>query len=126
MGVGTPVNLLENIALGVDLFDCVMPTRNARNGMLFTWNGVINLKNARWRGNFDQLDAESALASDRNYSYAYMAHLFQTGEMLGPQLASLHNLHFYIDLVSQARSHIVNGTFDGWKKVIIPLLEQRL
>jgi queuine tRNA-ribosyltransferase len=126
MGVGTPVNLLENIALGVDLFDCVMPTRNARNGMLFTWNGVINLKNARWRGNFDRIDAESALPSDRNYSLAYMAHLFQAGEMLGPQLASLHNLHFYIDLVSQARSHILDGSFASWKRGIIPQLEKRL
>ena len=126
MGVGTPVNLLENIALGVDLFDCVMPTRNARNGMLFTWNGVINLKNARWRGNFDRIDAESALPSDRNYSLAYMAHLFQAGEMLGPQLASLHNLHFYIDLVGQARAHILDGTFAAWKRGIIPQLERRL
>jgi queuine tRNA-ribosyltransferase len=126
MGVGTPANLLENIALGVDLFDCVMPTRNARNGMLFTWNGIINLKNARWRSNFDCLDAESSLPSDRNYSLAYLAHLFQTGEMLGPQLASLHNLHFYIDLVARARTHIMDGSFALWKRDTLPLLERRL
>jgi len=126
MGVGTPSNLLENIALGVDLFDCVMPTRNARNGMLFTWNGVINLKNARWRTHFDKLDGESALPVDRNYSLAYLAHLFQTGEMLGPQLASIHNLHFYLDLVGQARANIIGGDFAQWKRETLPSLERRL
>ncbi|MBU0697411.1 MAG: tRNA guanosine(34) transglycosylase Tgt, partial [Bacteroidetes bacterium] len=109
MGVGTPINLLENIALGIDMFDCVMPTRNARNGMLFTRNGVINIKNEKWKNDFSSVDPDSDLFSDLNYSKAYLRHLIHSKEILGAQIATLHNLHFYIWLVKEARKKIISG-----------------
>lgn len=126
MGVGTPVNLLECIALGIDMFDCVMPTRNARNGMLFTSEGVINIRNKKWRTDFSAIDPNSDLYTDQQHSRAYLAHLFMTGEMLGSQLASLHNLHFYLWLVKEARKHILEGDFAHWKNQMVPRLQNRL
>lgn len=126
MGVGTPVNLLECIALGIDMFDCVMPTRNARNGMLFTSEGIINMRNKKWRTDFSAIDPNSDLYTDQHHSRAYLAHLFMTGEMLGSQLASLHNLHFYLWLVREARKHILEGDFAHWKNQMVPRLQNRL
>ncbi|ADX67967.1 MULTISPECIES: tRNA guanosine(34) transglycosylase Tgt [Weeksella] len=126
MGVGTPWNILEGIALGVDMFDCVMPTRNARNGMLFTWNGVMNMKNAKWKDNFDALDENGTSFVDHYYSKAYVRHLFNAQEFLGKQIASLHNLAFYLDLVRVAREHLLAGDFTQWKNQIIPQLKTRL
>ena len=126
MGVGTPVNLLENIALGIDMFDCVMPTRNGRNGMLFTREGIINIKNQKWESDFSPIDPDSSLWSDRLYSKAYLRHLIRSKEILGAQIASLHNLHFYLWLVNEAREHILNGTFRSWKNNMIPKLGQKL
>lgn len=126
MGVGTPVNLLECIALGIDMFDCVMPTRNARNGMLFTSEGIINIRNKKWRTDFSSIDPNSSLYTDQHHSRAYLAHLFMTGEMLGSQLASLHNLHFYLWLVKEARKHILEGDFASWKAGMVPRLQNRL
>lgn len=126
MGVGTPVNILENIALGVDMFDCVMPTRNARNGMLFTQNGIINIKNEKWKDDFSPIEAESDLHTDQFYSKAYLRHLIKSQEILGAQIASLHNLHFYLWLVNQAREKIIDGTFYDWKNKMVNILDQRL
>ncbi|MBE8713381.1 tRNA guanosine(34) transglycosylase Tgt [Sphingobacterium hungaricum] len=126
MGVGTPVNILENIALGIDMFDCVMPTRNARNGMLFTRNGIINIKNEKWKDDFSPIEAESDLFSDKFYSKAYLRHLIRSQEILGAQIASLHNLHFYLWLVKQAREKIIDGTFYEWKNKMVVTLAQRL
>ncbi|MFU1858896.1 tRNA guanosine(34) transglycosylase Tgt [Sphingobacterium sp. NGMCC 1.201703] len=126
MGVGTPVNILENIALGVDMFDCVMPTRNARNGMLFTQNGIINIKNEKWKDDFSPIEAESDLHADQFYSKAYLRHLIKSQEILGAQIASLHNLHFYLWLVNQAREKIIDGTFYDWKNKMVKILDQRL
>jgi len=126
MGVGTPVNLLENIALGIDMFDCVMPTRNGRNGMLFTRDGIINIKNGKWKNNFSAIDEQSALFADINYSKAYLRHLIHSGEMLGAQIATLHNLHFYLWLVKEARTQIIAGTFYDWKNNMVKKLAQRL
>ncbi|MCC8410017.1 tRNA guanosine(34) transglycosylase Tgt [Mucilaginibacter sp. UR6-1] len=126
MGVGTPVNILENIALGVDMFDCVMPTRNARNGMLFTKNGIINIKNEKWKNDFSPVEAESDLFADTAYSKAYLRHLIHSGEMLGAQIATLHNLHFYLWLVEQARERIIAGDFYDWKNKMVKTLGQRL
>lgn len=126
MGVGTPWNILENISLGVDMFDCVMPTRNARNGMLFTWNGVMNMKNAKWKDDFSVLDESGTSYVDSAYSKAYVRHLFVAGEYLGKQIASIHNLAFYLDLVRVAREHIIAGDFAQWKSQIIPKLKNRL
>ena len=126
MGVGTPWNILENIALGVDMFDCVMPTRNARNGMLFTWNGVMNMKNAKWKDDFSPLDENGTSFVDAAYSKAYVRHLFIAKEYLAKQIASIHNLAFYLDLVTVARQHIVDGDFSTWKNQIVPRLKQRL
>ena len=122
MGVGTPWDLLECISHGVDMFDCVMPTRNARNGMLFTANGTINIKNKKWERDFTAVDDLHL----PDYSKAYLRHLFAAGEMLGPQLASLHNLSFYLWLVDQARTHILNDTFSSWKPQMVQKLKQRL
>lgn len=126
MGVGTPVNLLENIALGIDMFDCVMPTRNARNGMLFTQNGIINIKNEKWKDDFSSIEAESDLLVDQIHTKAYLRHLIRSQEILGAQIASLHNLHFYLWLVNQAREKIIDGTFYDWKNKMVPVLGQRL
>lgn len=126
MGVGTPTNILESIALGVDMFDCVMPTRNARNGMLFTFNGVIHIKNEKWKNDFSPIDNTLTNSASAFYSKAYLRHLFSAGERLAAQIASLHNLCFYLELVRTAREKIIEGTFYEWKKTIIPKLEQKL
>lgn len=126
MGVGTPINILEAISLGVDMFDCVMPTRNGRNGMLFTSQGIINVKNEKWKKDFTPIDPEGHSAYDLMYSKAYLRHLFVAGEMLGPQIASQHNLAFYLWLVGEARRQIVAGTFVEWKGKMIKQLGRRL
>ena len=126
MGVGTPANILEGIARGVDMFDCVMPTRNGRNGMLFTWDGVMNMRNAKWTQDFGEIDPKGASFVDHCYSRAYLHHLFIAGEMFAAQLASEHNLAFYLDLVRTAREHIRQGDFLAWKDHIVPQLSQRL
>ena len=126
MGVGTPANILEGIARGVDMFDCVMPTRNGRNGMLFTWNGIMNMRNERWKDDFSELDPAGASFVDHKYSKAYLRHLFISGEMFAAMIASEHNLAFYLDLVRQARVHIEAGDFAAWKDAIVPKLMQRL
>ncbi|WP_099365495.1 tRNA guanosine(34) transglycosylase Tgt [Sphingobacterium sp. 1.A.4] len=126
MGVGTPVNILENIALGIDMFDCVMPTRNARNGMLFTREGIINIKNEKWKDDFTPIEAESDLLVDQIHTKAYLRHLIRSQEILGAQIASLHNLHFYLWLVNEARERILDGTFYEWKNKMVVKLGQRL
>ena len=126
MGVGTPWNILENIALGVDMFDCVMPTRNGRNGMLFTTQGVINIRNKKWATDFSVIDEGLECHTSNFYSKAYLRHLFIAGEVLGLQIASIHNLAFYLHLVKQARAHIVKGDYMAWKNEMIPVLQQRL
>ncbi len=126
MGVGTPVNLLENIALGVDMFDCVMPTRNGRNGMLFTSEGIINIKNKKWENDFSSLDPNLDCWQDKHYTKAYVRHLFVANEILGLQLASLQNLSFYTYLMREARAQILNGTFAEWKNKTIPIISRRL
>jgi len=126
MGVGTPWNILENIALGVDMFDCVMPTRNGRNGMLFTTRGVINIKNKRWATDFSPIDEGLECHTSNYYSKAYLRHLFVANEILGLQIASIHNLAFYLHLVKQAREHILAGDYKQWKDAMIPVLKQRL
>ena len=125
MGVGTPWNIIECIALGIDMFDCVMPTRNARNGMLFTWNGVMNMKNEKWKDDFSPLDEFGTSYVDKVYSKAYLRHLFVAKEFLAKQIASIHNLAFYLELVTEARNQILKGTFYSWKKEIIPQLKRR-
>ncbi len=126
MGVGTPWNILENIGLGIDMFDCVMPTRNGRNGMLFTSKGVINIKNRRWANDFTAIDDGISCKTSNYYTKAYLRHLFVAGEILGLQIASIHNLAFYLHLVKQARKHIIDGDFRKWKEATIPVLKQRL
>ena len=126
MGVGTPANILEGIARGVDMFDCVMPTRNARNGMLFTWNGIMNMRNAKWADDFTEIDPDGCSFVDHNYSRAYLHHLFVAGEMFAGMLASEHNLSFYLDLVRQARVHIEAGDFASWKDDTVKRLTTRL
>jgi queuine tRNA-ribosyltransferase len=126
MGVGTPANILENISLGIDMFDCVMPTRNGRNGMLFTSKGTINLRNEKWKDDFSLLDEDGTSYVDREYSKAYVKHLFKAGEMLGPMIASIHNLAFYQWLVREARKHIEEGNFTSWKSVMVKQLSLKL
>ena len=126
MGVGTPINILENIALGVDMFDCVMPTRNARNGMLFTAHGSINIKNKKWENDFSPIDEMGITWVDTLYSKAYLRHLFASGEMLGKQIASIHNLGFYLWLVREARKHIIAGDFTTWKDKMVKQMDKRL
>lgn len=126
MGVGTPANILENIALGIDMFDCVMPTRNARNGMLFTSEGFMNMKNEKWKDDFSPLDVNGTSYVDSLYSKAYVRHLMVSGEMLGSQIASIHNLAFYLWLVKEARQQIINGTFASWKNVMVQKVSTRL
>lgn len=125
MGVGTPANILEAIALGTDMFDCVMPTRNGRNGMLFTWQGTINIKNKKWENDFSPLDEFGTSFVDSIYSKAYLRHLIVAGEMLGAQIASIHNLAFYLDLVREARKQIHAGTFGPWKDVMVKQVSQK-
>ena len=126
MGVGTPWNILESIGFGVDMMDCVMPTRNARNAILFTWQGVMNMKNERWKEDFSPLDEFGTSYVDSAYSKAYVRHLFVSKEYLAKQIASIHNLAFYLDLVKVAREHIVAGDFYQWKDSIVPQLKTRL
>ena len=126
MGVGNPINLLENISLGVDMFDCVMPTRNGRNGMLFTWDGIINIKNNKWINNFDPIDQNSDIFVDRIYSKAYLRHLFNVNEILAKQIASIHNLAFYVNLMKKAREKIILGEFASWKNQLVKKLGKRL
>ncbi len=126
MGVGTPINILENIALGIDMFDCVMPTRNARNGMLFTANGFINIKNKKWEADFSPIDEMAITYVDTEYSKAYLRHLFTVNELLGKQIATIHNLGFYMWLVREARKHILAGDFREWKEMMVKNMNQRL
>ncbi len=126
MGVGTPVNILQAISRGVDMFDCVMPTRNARNGMLFTSNGIMNMKNEKWKADFSPIDPDGTSYVDSSYSKAYLRHLIISGERLGAQIASIHNLAFYLWLVRESRRHLLNGDFSEWKTNIIPSLSSRL
>lgn len=126
MGVGTPINILENIALGIDMFDCVMPTRNARNGMLFTANGTINIKNKKWEADFSPLDEMGYTFVDTEYTKAYLRHLFAANEYLGKQIATIHNLGFYMWLVREARKHILAGDFRIWKDIMVKNMSQRL
>ncbi|KAA6348711.1 hypothetical protein EZS27_003855 [termite gut metagenome] len=126
MGVGTPVNILEGIERGVDMFDCVMPTRNGRNGMLFTKNGIMNMRNKKWEADFSPIEENGVSFVDTLYSKAYLRHLFHAGELLAMQIASIHNLAFYLWLVGEARKHIVEGDFSVWKKGMIERISERI
>jgi queuine tRNA-ribosyltransferase len=126
MGVGTPANLLECIALGIDMFDCVMPTRNGRNGMLFTRDGIINIKNEKWKNDHSPVDPQANSFVDQAYSRAFLRHLFVAGEMLGPMIATVHNLGFYLDLMREVREEIKKGSFAAWKNVMVEKLQQRI
>lgn len=126
MGVGTPANILECIALGIDMFDCVMPTRNARNGMLFTKNGIINIRNEKWKNDFSALDENGTSFVDTYYTKAYLRHLVISKEILASQIATLHNLSFYLWLVTEARNKIKEGTFSEWKNEVTPRLAERI
>ena len=126
MGVGTPANILESIANGIDMMDCVMPTRNGRNGQLFTSEGIINIKNEKWKKDFSPLDPNGFSFVDSQYTKAYLRHLFVAGEMLAPMIASLHNIRFYLWLVTEARKHILAGDLANWKNQMVPKLQNRL
>ncbi|MCL4144532.1 UNVERIFIED_CONTAM: hypothetical protein GTU68_050744 [Idotea baltica] len=126
MGVGTPVNLLECIDRGIDMFDCVLPTRNARHGLIYTTEGSINIKNGKWKADFSPLDSNGTHPVDQYYSKAYVRHLFSVGEALGQQITSLHNIAFFLKLVRTAREHILNDTFKAWKEEIVPRLARRI
>ena len=126
MGVGTPINILESIALGIDMFDCVMPTRNARNGMLFTSQGTINIKNEKWKEDFSPVDPFGSSYVDNQYSKAYLRHLIVSKEILGAQIATIHNLSFYLWLVKEAREQIIQGTFSQWKNKMVKQLSNKL
>jgi len=126
MGVGTPINILENIALGIDMFDCVMPTRNGRNGMLFTKNGIINIRNEKWKDDLSPIDPEGTSYVDTSYSKAYLRHLIISKEILGAQIATIHNLAFYLWLVGEARAQILAGAFSSWKDGMVKRLGQRI
>lgn len=126
MGVGTPDDLLECIARGVDMFDCVLPTRNARHGVLYTWQGILHIKNAKWKTCFDPIDAEAANGVSTRYTRAYLRHLFHAKEYIAAQIASIHNLSFYLELVTRARQHIMDGTFYDWKEEMVPRLLRKL
>lgn len=125
MGVGTPANLLEGIERGIDMFDCIMPTRNGRNGQLFTWQGTMNMRNEKWKDDHSPLDPKGTSYVDHAYSKAYLRHLIRSDEILGLQIASIHNLAFYLELVRQARQHIIAGDYKEWKAGILPQLQQR-
>ncbi len=126
MGVGTPSNLLENIALGIDMFDCVMPSRNARNGMLFTSEGTINIRNQKWKNDFSAIDGNGTSYVDNKYSKAYLRHLFSNNELLAKQIATLHNIRFYLWLMEESRKHIKSGDFTKWKNQMVKKLDKRL
>jgi queuine tRNA-ribosyltransferase len=126
MGVGTPINILENIALGIDMFDCVLPTRNARHGLLYTQHGMINIKNEKWKNDFSVLDENGTSYVDKEYSKAYLRHLVHSQELLGAQIASIHNLAFYLWLVTEARNQIIAGTFRAWKDKMVKQMNNRL
>lgn len=126
MGVGTPVNILESIALGIDMFDCVMPTRNARHGLLFTQNGIINIRNEKWKNDFSPLDENGTTFADKQYTKAYLRHLLVCNELLAAQIASVHNLGFYLWLVKEARKRILDGSFNEWKNKMVKQVAQRL
>ena len=126
MGVGTPANILEAIERGVDMFDCIMPTRNGRNGQLFTQNGIMNMRNAKWAKDFSPLDENGTSFVDTLYSKAYLRHLFITDEILALQIASIHNLAFYLWLVKEARKHIIAGDYASWKKEMVINVSRRL
>jgi queuine tRNA-ribosyltransferase len=126
MGVGTPANLIEGIARGIDMFDCVMPTRNGRNGMLFTSKGIINIRNKKWENDFSCIDEDGSSFVDSQYSKAFLRHAFVSGEMIGPMIASAHNLRFYVELMEKTRNHIEEGTFSQWKATILPHIQNRL
>lgn len=126
MGVGTPINLLENVALGVDMFDCVMPTRNGRNGMIFTAHGTMNMKNKKWEDDFTPLDPADYAWVDTAYTKAYVRHLFTVNEMLGRQICTIHNLSFYIWLMREARKHILAGDFRTWKDKMVKQMDNRI
>lgn len=126
MGVGTPWNILEGIERGVDMFDCVMPTRNGRNGQIFTWAGVMNMRNEKWANDFSELDPLGTSYVDHQYSRAYVRHLIHAGEMLGLEILSIHNLAFYLELVRQARVHILAGDYKTWKDAVLPAIMTRL
>ena len=126
MGVGTPWNILNAIERGVDMFDCVMPTRNGRNGMIFTWNGVMNMRNKKWEDQFTELDPDGTSFVDHQYTRAYVRHLIHSEEMLGLEILSIHNLAFYLELVRVAREHILQGDFAQWKQAVMPDLQRRL
>lgn len=127
MGVGTPANIIECISRGVDMFDCVLPSRNARHGLIYTRQGIINIKNARWRNNFNPIDAHpEAATTSQTHTRAYLHHLFRVNELLGPQIATLHNLAFYLSLVTEARQHILDGSFYQWKEALLPDLSRKL
>jgi len=126
MGVGTPANLIEGIARGIDMFDCVMPTRNGRNGMLFTWDGIINIKNKKWENDFSPIDINGTSFVDIEYSKAFLRHAFTANEMIGPIIASIHNLRFYLELMETARNKITEGRFNEWKNEILPKISARL
>ena len=126
MGVGTPANILECIALGIDMFDCVMPTRNGRNGMIFTWDGILNMRNEKWKFDFTPINLNSELFADKEYTRAYLRHLYVSEEMLGPMIGSIHNLFFFLELVKTARQKIEEGSFTLWKSEILPQISKRL
>ena len=126
MGVGTPANILEAISRGVDMFDCVMPTRNGRNGMIFTSEGIINIKNERWKYDFSPIDENGSVFVDRQYSKAYLRHLIISKEILGPMIATVHNLGFYLWLVREARKHIIEGDFTEWRDMMLPKVTNRI
>lgn len=126
MGVGLPENILESIGLGIDMFDCVLPSRNARHGLLYTWDGVINIKNKKWEEDFSPIDENSNATTSQEHTKSYLRHLFKVGELLGLQIATLHNLAFYLDLVSTAREKIIEGSFYEWKNKVVPQLGIRL
>ena len=126
MGVGTPANILEAIGMGVDMFDCVMPTRNGRNGMIFTWEGMMNMRNEKWKYDFSPIDPQSDLFADQDYSRAYLRHLYVANEMLGAMIGTIHNIYFYMDLVAKARENIRKGTFASWKNEVIAKISRKL
>ena len=126
MGVGLPENILESIALGIDMFDCVLPSRNARHGILYTWDGVINIKNLKWAEDFNPIDPNSLSPTSRTHTKSYLRHLFKVGEVSGMQIASLHNLTFYLELVNTAREKMIDGTFSTWKDGVMRNISNRL